>query len=94
MIKFVEDAKDVHVRAYVVFGKASDNTLYEDAELKTAVTEEDLNEYFKKGLVISVTVENTTTLFTPVSITGNIVSTVDTVSAAVAIVEWTAVAAN
>lgn len=78
MFNVFEDAKDVHVRVYGVYGKVSDGKIYEDPTFKTQVEEEDLQNYFNKGMVISVTDNNVTTVYTPVSISGNTVVTIGT----------------
>lgn len=84
-----EDLKDVHVRAYVVYGKAADKKLYYEPDYKTQVTQADLEDAFGKCALVVV---DGSTKHRPVSITANKVSTVGIVSSALALVEWTALA--
>lgn len=88
MEKIYDDAKDKNVATFVVYGKAADSKLYystaEDAE---QVTQEDLTDAFLKGRIV---IKVGTKVFAAVSISANKAYTVDTVSSAVALVEWTA----
>ena len=47
-----EDAKDIHVRNYVLYAKASDNYVYSDKELKNKLSASELTDLFFKGLMI------------------------------------------
>lgn len=82
-----EQAKDLHIKNYVVHGKTSDHKLYYEAAYTTQVTQEDLEDAFAKGLLL---IKESTSYLVPISIAANKVKTVGTVSDAVALVEWTA----
>jgi hypothetical protein len=88
MKKIFKDAKDKNVGKYVVYGDSTDNKLYYTTdENKEQVTEEDLNDAFVRGGLVIVVGDAT---FVPVSVEANVAKTVDTVSSAVALVEWAA----
>lgn len=89
MNRIYDDAKDKNVANFVVYGDTTDNKLYDKAsgDDKVQIDQKDLEDAFKKGrLLIAVG----TSFFVPVSIAANKVKTVDVVSNAVALVEWTA----
>ena len=92
MERVLDDANDKNVASYVVYGKASDSKLYystaEDAE---QVTEADLANFFAKG---RLTVKVSTASYAVVKVAANKAYTVDEVSSAIALVEWSAKAAE
>ncbi|MBP5598089.1 MAG: hypothetical protein J6Y02_22160 [Pseudobutyrivibrio sp.] len=88
-----EKANDQHIAQITLFGKAADGKLYYDltADDPEQVTEEDLQKAFATGkLVISVTVSETETIYTPVAVVGNKAKTVDVASETVTVTEWAA----
>ena len=92
-----DHAIDKNVANFVLYGNTSDNKLYYDLTLETPVqvSQEDLEHAFKKGrALISVTDGGTETLYTVVSVTGNVAKVVATVSNAVALVEYAAKATS
>lgn len=92
MERVFDDANDKNVAAYVVYGKASDSKLYySSADGADQVTEADLADIFAKGRVI---VKSGTASFAVVKVNGNKAYTVDEVSSAIALVEWSAKAAE
>lgn len=88
MNKIYEQAKDLHVKNYVVYGKAADHKLYLEAAYTNQVDQADLEDMFAKGLVLIDL--GTDGFAVPISIKGEKVTTVATVSNAVALVEWSA----
>ena len=72
MEKIFEHANDLHVRNYVFYGKTADSKLYYEPEYTNQVDKADLENAFKKGLVI---VEGANYLV-PVLLAGNKVSTI------------------
>lgn len=54
MDRIYEDAKDVHVRAICVYGKASDTAAYVDSACTEKFKTSDLKEAFLKGTVIVI----------------------------------------
>lgn len=88
MDKIYENAVDLHVRSYVVYGK-SDKKLYREPGFKNQVTQAELEDAFAKGALLIV---DGASKLVPVSITANKVATVGMVSSDLALVEWTAVA--
>ena len=90
--RIYDDAKDKNVASFVIYGKASDSKLYySTAEDAAQVTEADLADIFSKGRAI---VKVGTKAFAVVKVDGNKAFTVDEVSNAVALVQWTAKAAE
>lgn len=88
MKKLFIDAKDKYVAKYVIYGDTTDNKLYySTGEDKEQVTQKDLEDAFVRGGLVIVVGDAS---FIPVSIAANKVKTVDIVSNAVALVEWTA----
>ena len=83
-----EQAKDLHVKNYVVYGKAADSKLYAEAAYTNQIEQAALEEMFSKGLVLIDLGDDGQAI--PVSIKANKVYTVATVSNAVALVEWVA----
>ena len=86
MNKIYEQAKDLHVRNYVVFGNTIDDKLYYEAEFTNQVTQADLEDAFVKGALL---IDDAGVKFVPVSLNGNEVCTVD---AEGSLVEWAALA--
>lgn len=91
MTKVYEQLKDLHIRNIVVYGKAADHKLYKEAAYTTQITQAELQEMFKKGMLLICTGENTYEL--AVKVAANKAQTMGLNSTAVAFVEWTAVAA-
>lgn len=92
MERVFDDANDKNVASYVVYGKASDSKLYySTAEDAKQVTEEDLANFFAKGRLI---VKVSTASYAVVKVSANKAYTVDEVSSAVALAEWSAKAAE
>ena len=90
-IRVFENANDLHVRNYIVFGNTTDSKLYYDAAYTKEVPEVDLVDAFTKGaLLINVD----TSYFIPISINGNVVKTIGEVDDAVALVSFSAKAAE
>ena len=91
-----EKANDQHVASYVMYGDPTDNKLYYDltAEEPVQVTQADLKHAFETGrALISVTASEVETLYSVVSVTGNVAKIAAVVSNAVALVEYSAAAA-
>lgn len=86
MNKIYEQAKDLHVRSLVVFGKAADHKLYANADFDKAVAAADVLDAFKKGMLV---IDDNGVLKRPVSVDDGTYATVEVVSSAVAVVEWT-----
>lgn len=86
MNKIFEQAKDLHVRNYVVYGKTGDKKLYYDAAYKTQVTQADLEDAFTKGALLVVDGANK---LVPVALAAN---TVKTVGDTGTLTSWTAIA--
>lgn len=84
--KIYEDAKDLHVKKYVVYGKAADKKLYYESTYTTQVSANDAKDAFDKGLLMIV--DGTTTLV-PVAMSTTKVSTVGGTTTAATITEWT-----
>lgn len=89
MKKIFDDAKDKNVATFVVYGDTTDNKLYLTATgaTKVQVKQAELEDAFNKRRLLIVVGDAT---FVPVSIAANKVKTIDIVSEAVALVEWTA----
>lgn len=81
-----EDAVDSNVRAYVVYGKTADKKLYLEADFKTQATKAEVEDAFKKGMLLVI--DGSTTL-KPVAMTGTTVKTVTEASSTVSLVSWT-----
>lgn len=92
MERVFDDANDKNVAAYVVYGKASDSKLYDStAEDAKQITQEELANLFAKGRLI---VKVSTASYAVVKVAANKAYTVDEVSSAIALVEWSAEAAE
>ena len=88
MNKIYEQLKDLHVRNYVVFGKAADNKIYYDAAYETQVTEADLKDAFLKGALL---IDNAGEKLVPVSLNANVVKTIgEGEDEDASLVSWTA----
>lgn len=48
-----DDAKDLHVSAYLLYGKKGETKLYSDAACKTQVTTSVASDAFKKRVIVS-----------------------------------------
>lgn len=70
MDKIFDQAKDLHVANYVVYGDSTDNKLYfeETGENKTEVAAADAMDAFKKGRLVVKTEDG---FFVPISIDDN-----------------------
>lgn len=92
MERVFNDANDKNVASYVVYGKASDSKLYDStANDAKQITQEELANFFAKGRLI---VKSGTASFAVVKVAANKAYTVDEVSSAIALVEWSAKAAE
>jgi hypothetical protein len=92
MERVFDAANDKNVASYVVYGNSTDSKLYySSADGADQVTEADLSNIFAKGRAI---VKVGTKAFVIVKVDGNKAYTVDEVSSAIALVEWTAKASE
>ena len=92
MERVFDDANDKNVASYVIYGNSTDSKLYyTSGDGAVQVSEADLADIFAKGRVI---VKSGTASFAVVKVTGNKAYTVDEVSSAIALVEWSAKAAE
>jgi hypothetical protein len=92
MERVFDDANDKNVAAYVIYGKASDSKLYySSVDGADQVTEADLADIFAKGRVI---IKSGTASYAVVKVAANKAYTIDEVSSAVSLVEWSAKAAE
>lgn len=95
MTNVFEQLKDLHIRNIVVFGKAADHKLYSDAAKTVQITEAELQEMFKKGMLLINLDEDEYAV--AVKVDDNKAYTVGTATVGEAtvasLVEWTAVAA-
>jgi hypothetical protein len=92
MERVFDDANDKNVAAYVVYGKASDSKLYDStANDAKQITQEELANFFAKGRLI---VKVSTASYVVVKVVANKAYTVDLVSGAVSVTEWSAKAAE
>lgn len=92
MEKKFEQAKDLHVRNYVVYGKAADKKLYYDAAYTKQVSKADLEDAFNKGALLIVDGSNK---LVPVVLVGNAVKTIietGTETKVLSFVSWAALA--
>lgn len=86
-----QQAADKNVEAYVVYGKTADYKLYYEAAYTNQVEQAVIADAFRKNMLV---IFDGTTYWHPVKLSANKVSTIDTVSTALAFVEWTAKAAE
>lgn len=78
MAKIYEDAKDVHVRATIIYKKANDTKAYADSECAVQLTTSELKDAYLKGAVIDAA----GVLYMPVCLTvANNIATVTYVTA-------------
>ena len=54
MAKIYEDAKDVHVRATVIYKKSAETKAYADSDFTVQMTTSELKDAYLKGAVIDV----------------------------------------
>lgn len=89
MLKIFQDAKDKNVKSLVVYGKAADHKLYLESTYTTQVDQADIEEAFKKGMLV---IMNSTQALRPFALAANKVVTADLSGAqsAIAGVEWEA----
>lgn len=86
-----QNGDDKNVEAYVVYGKAADHKLYYEAAYTNQVTQADLEAAFQKHMLV---IYDGTSYWIPFKQAANKVYIIDTVSNALAFVEWTAKAAE
>ena len=89
MEKVYEQAKDLHIRNFVVYGKAADSKLYYESNYTTQVGKEVAEDAFKKGSLLIV---DDGKYFIPVALNGTKVYTVNAATTA-ALTEWAVAAA-
>lgn len=85
--RFHEQAKDLHVKNYIVYGKTADSKLYKEAAYTNQVDQADVEDAFKKGILI---VKVGDKFYAPLVLNANKVSTIDLVSTTPTITEWQA----
>lgn len=86
MKQIYEKSKELHVRALVVYGKAADHTLWADAEYSVVLKAEEVLDAYVKGMLVILDGE---VYKKPISVDEDgVCVTVETVSNAVAMVEW------
>lgn len=94
MDKIFEQAKDLHVRSVIVYGKAEDHKLYwnfANSAYSDQLEEAELQELFKKGLLL---IDDAGVLLLAVKVDGEKATTVSYASNTVGCVEWSAIAAE
>lgn len=92
MERIYEQSKDLHIRNLVAYGKASDHTLWADAEFTNYLEAEVVKNAFLKDMLIIL---DNTTYKKPVSLdASNKYVTAEVVSSAVSLVEWTVAVAD
>lgn len=84
-----EDAVDLNVRSYVVYGRTGDKKLYIESDFKTQATKAEVEDAFKKGMLL---VMDGSTILKPVVMTGTTVKTVTEAASTVSLVSWTVAA--
>ena len=80
-----ENAADLNVRKYVVYGKSADKKLYYDEKYTKQVSQADAEDAFKKGMLL---IKDTTTMLEPVSMAGTTIKTVTEAASTVSLVSW------
>lgn len=85
MEKIYEDAVDLNVRAYVVYGKTADKKLYLEKDCKTQAAKAEVEDAFKKGMLLIMDGSN---ILKPISMAGTTVKTVTEASSTVSLVSW------
>ena len=73
MERIFEDADELNVRKFIVYGKTADKKLYYEAAYTTQVTKADALNAIKKGMLLIIDGEN---ILVPISMTGAAVKTV------------------
>jgi hypothetical protein len=68
MEKIFQDANDVHVTAVVVYGKAANSKLYEEAAYTNQVAQSVVEDAFLKGVLLVKVGDD---FFRPVKVSGN-----------------------
>ena len=94
MDKILQDAKDVHVTAVIVYGKTTNDTkLYVDSDFSAQVDQAVVEDAFAKGVLM---VKIGTASYRPVKVDGNKVTIAELAGspAAATITEYTAKAAG
>ena len=86
MSKIFEQAKDLHVKAVVVFGKTADHKLYANADYDAYLDANEVADAFTKGLLVIAVGDDT---FVPVAFEDSKYVTVGITSNAVAGAQWT-----
>lgn len=81
-----ESYGDQHVRAVVLYGKAADHKLYADAKYTMKVAAADIEDAFKKGMLL---INDGTNLLRPIKFAANKVTTVDGTTSVTG-TEWSA----
>ena len=96
MQKVYIDGDDKYVGSVIAYGDSTDSKLYDSttAATKKQITEEELVDAFKKGLLLIAVVGETTEYLKPISVSGNKAYTVGESSNTVAITEWSAKASE
>lgn len=92
MNRIYEDAKDLNIRKFVVYGKTADKKLYYEPEYTTQVEQADAEDAFKKGMLLII--DGSITLM-PISMTGATIKTVTetgTETKTTSLVSWAVVA--
>lgn len=82
-------SKDQNVGAYIVFAKAADSKLYKEAAYTNQLTEAELQENFKKGLLVVCVGDDEYAV--PVHVNANKAYIVSA-STTAAVTEWAALA--
>lgn len=91
MKRLMDQFKDKNVASFFVYAKAADSKIYLESTFTTQVTEAQLNDAFMKGRLLVIGAGEK--VYAPVYVNGEKVAVMDTVSTAVSIVEYSAVAA-
>lgn len=87
MERIYDQAKDVHVATYILYGKTADKKLYLESSYTTQVTKDALEDAFKKGRLL---VFDGTNYLTAISLANGKVKTVGMGTSAVELTEWAA----
>lgn len=86
MEKVFEQAKDLHVKAVVAYGKAADSKLYANSDYDAYLDADAVADAFTKGLLV---IKVSTDTFVPVAYASSKYVTVSVVTSAAAVTEWT-----
>jgi len=87
----MDQFKDKNVANFFVYAKAADSKIYLESTFTTQVKKAELQDAFRKGRLLVIGAGEK--VYAPIYVDGEKVAVVDTVSSAVAIVEYSAVAA-